>query len=61
MDVSASSAASLGSASAQQSAALAMLKQSIDQQGQLALQLLPQAPPRPDPTSALGQNIDVRV
>ena len=44
----------------QQTVALRMLKQSIDLQGQLALSLLPQ-PPSVDPSSPLGQSINIHV
>ncbi|SIQ66374.1 YjfB family protein [Marinobacterium stanieri] len=40
-----------------------MVKDQIEQNGEMALQLIQSAAPvaAPDPTSSLGQNIDIRV
>ena len=66
--VSLSSPVTLSSANLQQEVALRVLKESIDFQGELALSLLPQAPtqvssqPAPvDPSSSVGQNINIHV
>ncbi|OMH29092.1 putative motility protein [Motiliproteus sp. MSK22-1] len=58
--LSLSSPTTLSNASLHQEIALRVLKDSIDLQGQLALSLLPQ-PPQLDPSSSLGQNIDIHV
>jgi len=52
--------ASLERARTHQALNLKLLKDSIDLQGQLALQLLPQ-PPRVDPSAAIGRHIDLYV
>jgi len=52
--------AALETAQTRDIATLKLLKDSIELQGQLALQLLP-PPPQVDPTSALGQHIDLFV
>jgi hypothetical protein len=60
MDVAATSTA-LASANLKHTVALKVLKSALDMQEQLVTQLLPQTTPTVDPSSPLGQNIDIRV